>query len=396
MKVIAGSILWYIYTYYYTERSTSDAFRFFDDAKVVHQALFEDPVSYFKLLFGYDLNDPSLQKYILRTFNWEKEYNYFLYNDSRTMIRFNTVCMLFSFGNYHVHTIIMSMLSFIGSIYLFKTFYTFLSDKKYLLMLGVFCVPSVVFYTSGVLKEGILIAGIGFFFYAIFNLTKSYKKPKYWLLFFLSIFILMTMKIYVLFCLVPAVVYYVSSQKILKSKSLVLFLLFNVIVFTGLLIISEIRPDWDIFYLLYKKKDDFTHVAMQYEAGSFITTPDLWPNPISFLRYIPFAVYTVIMRPYLWESGSALIKFAAIENILLLISMIVPFFVWKQKSPEEKRIIYFLLLFILYLYILVGFTTPVLGALSRYKVPGLPFIIIIALFLIDSAKLKKFLPFKHL
>ncbi len=396
LKVIAGTILWAIYTYHYPERSTSDAFRFFDDAKVMHEALFEDPASYFKMLLGFDVNDPALQKYIVRMFNWDKEYNYFLYNDSRTMLRFNAICMLFSFGNYHVHTIVMSLFSLVGGFYLFKAFYQFLSDKKHLLLIAICCIPSVLFYSSGVLKEGILMAGMGFFFYAIFSLRTSYKKPKHWILLLIGMLILLIMKIYVLMCLFPALIYFMASSKILKNRPLMFFIVFNVLVFAGLYLLSIILPDKNIFYMLYKKKDDFTNVAMQYEAGSFITTPDLMPNAWSFLMYIPFAIYTVIMRPYLWEAGSALVKFAAIENIILLFWMILPFFAWKKKTIEEKRVTYFLITFIFYLYILIGFTTPVLGALSRYKVPALPFLLIICLLMIDSARLKKFIPFKNL
>jgi hypothetical protein len=135
---------------------------------------------------------------------------------------------------------------------------------------------------------------------------------------------------------------------------------------------------------------------MQYEAGSFIETPDLLPTPLSFLMYIPFTIYTVIMRPYLWEQGSALVKMAGLENLFLVICMIFPVFVLKKRSIEEKRIIYFLLVFVLYLYILIGFTTPVLGALARYKVPALPLVLIISLFFIDTNKLKKILPYKNL
>jgi hypothetical protein len=247
-----------------------------------------------------------------------------------------------------------------------------------------------------VLKEGILMTGIGLLFYAIFNITTNYKKPKYWLLLILGLLVLMIMKIYVLICITPALLYFISSKWVLKERPFIYFLLFNILVFVGLYLLSVISPDKDIFYMLFKKKDDFTNVAMQYESGSFIHTPDLTPHPISFLLYIPFAVYTVLLRPYLWEPGSGLVKMAAIENIFLLICMFLPLFVWKRRTTDEKKIIYFLVSFIFYLYILIGFTTPVLGAISRYKIPALPFVLIVCLFYINSNKLKKYIPFKQL
>jgi len=204
------------------------------------------------------------------------------------------------------------------------------------------------------------------------------------------------MKIYVLICLVPALVYFISSRWIFAKRPIVWFAIFHVLVFAGLYIISVAWPEKDIFYMLYKKKDDFSNVAMQYEAGSFIRTPDLLPHPLSFLLYIPFAIYTVLMRPYFWEQGSALVKIAGLENLILLLCMMIPFFTFKKRSLEEKRITNFLIIFIFYLYILIGFTTPVLGALSRYKVPALPFVLIICLLYIDPVRLKKFIPYKKL
>ncbi len=396
LKVLGGVALWAIYTYIYPERSTADNFRFFDDAKIMHQALFEDPLSYLKLLIGFDESDPKLQKYIVQMFNWDKEYNYFMYNDSRTMLRFNAICLLFSFGNYHVHTIVMSLFSLIGGLYLFKAFYPFLKEKKHLLLISIFCIPSVLFYSSGVLKEGVLMTGIGFFFYALFGLQQNIKRIIYWLLLIVGTIILLTMKIYVFICLVPAILYFMSNQVILKNNPFIFFMAFNLIAFLAMYGLSIIMPDQDIFYLLYKKKDDFTNVAMQYEAGSFIHTPDLRPDPISFLTYIPFAIYTVIMRPYLWEGSSLLMKAAASENIMLIICMVISLFTMTKKSVNEKRLIYFLISFIFYLYILIGFTTPVLGAISRYKVPALPFVLIICLLMIDSQKIKKIFPIQNL
>jgi hypothetical protein len=254
----------------------------------------------------------------------------------------------------------------------------------------------VIFYSSGVLKEGVLMAGLGLFFYGLFNLKNSLLKPKFWICLILGILILLIMKIYVFVCLVPAVIYFISSGWVYTKRPIVWFLVFQILVFAGMYILSITWPEKDIFYTLYKKKDDFSNVAMQYEAGSFIVTPDLLPNPISFLMYIPFALYTVIMRPYFWEQGSALVKVAGLENLLLLFFMMIPVFTGKKKDLQEKRITNFLLIFVLYLYILIGFTTPVLGALTRYKVPALPFLFIICLLCINTDRLKKFVPYKNL
>jgi len=396
IKVLAGTLLWYVYTHHYTERSTADALRFYDDAKVIHSALFEDTGAYLRMMLGFDTNNARLDKYIVQMFNWDKEYNFFMYNDNQTMLRFNAFCMLLSFGNYHVHTIFMCLFSFIGSLYLYKAFYTFMPDKKYLLIFAVFCIPSVAFFSSGVLKEGIIVAAIGFFIYGILNIHKEYKKMTTWFVLIIGMGLLLIMKIYIVACFFPALLYFISSKWILKKQPWMYFLVFNIFFFVGLIISSYVFPEKDIFYLLFKKNDDFTNVARQYESGSFIYPFQVLPNPINFLKNTPMALFTVFVRPFLWESFGVLAKFSSIENMLILLLIIIRFITHKKLELPQRRVFYMLVIFIFYLYLLIGFTTPVVGAMIRYKVPALSLVAIACLMYIDPNKLKKFTPFKQL
>jgi hypothetical protein len=395
-KVIAGTALWAIYTYYYNDRTTSDAFRFYDDAKVIHSALSEDFGSYIRMMLGFDTNNPRLDKYVVQMFNWDKEYNFFMYNDNQTMLRFNAFCLLFSFGNYHVHTIAMSLFSFAGSLYLYKTFYKYMTDKKYLLLLAVYCIPSVALFSSGVLKEGIVVGAMGFFLYGVFNLPTQYKKVGTWICLLLGGMLLLIMKIYIIFCFVPALLYLISSKWIISKHPWLYYLIFNSLFFAGLILLSWIFPEKDVFYLLYKKRDDFMNVAIQYESGSYFTVGNYVPNAGSFLIHIPLMLWTVLFRPYIWEANSLFAKMAAFENIFILFMIVLRFVFHKSIGILEKRIFYFILTFVFYLYILIGFTTSVFGALVRYKAPALALVVIACLLFMNAEKLKKYTPFKNL
>jgi hypothetical protein len=395
-KVIAGTILWAIYTFYYTERSTADAFRFFDDAKIIHSALFEDTGAYLRMMFGFDTNNPRLEKYVVKMFNWDKEYNFFMYNDNQTMLRFNAFCLLFSFGNYHVHTIVMSLFSFIGSLYLYKTFFKYMPDKKYLLLFTVFCIPSVALFSSGVLKEGIVVGAIGFFLYGVLNLSTGYKKPGIWICLLTGGMLLMIMKIYIIACFIPALLYLITSKWISTKQPWIYFLLFNCIFLLGLIVLSKIFPEKDVIYLLYKKRDDFMNVAIQYESGSYFNIGNFVPTIGSFLLNIPLSLFTVLFRPFIWEANSWLVKMAAFENIFILFVIVLRFIFHQKIALPQRRIFYFLIAFVFYLYVLIGFTTSVFGALIRYKVPALALVIIACLLYMNTEKLKKYTPFKHL
>src|ERR1035437_9676446 len=59
LKILAGTALWFVYSYLYADRSTADIFKYFDDSKVMYNALFSKPLDYFKMLIG--VPDPSLK-----------------------------------------------------------------------------------------------------------------------------------------------------------------------------------------------------------------------------------------------------------------------------------------------------------------------------------------------
>ena len=112
LKIIFGFSFWAIYTFHSPYQNRADAFLYFDDGKVLYSAIFNHPLDYIKLLLGFD--DASLNQYIDKTGYWSREFNQGMYDETRTIIRFNALVCLFSFGNYHVHTVFMCFLCFIG------------------------------------------------------------------------------------------------------------------------------------------------------------------------------------------------------------------------------------------------------------------------------------------
>jgi hypothetical protein len=60
---------------------------------------------------------------------------------------------------------------------------------------------------------------------------------------------------------------------------------------------------------------------------------------------------------------------------------------------EKKYLSFFLflLMFVLIVYSLIGLTTPVLGTLVRYRVPALPFYMMLCFLMIDYERLKRIL-----
>ncbi|MCC6690138.1 MAG: hypothetical protein IT235_01270, partial [Bacteroidia bacterium] len=155
MKIAAGTCMWYIYAYHYSDRSTADIFKYFDDSKVLFDALFTSPPDFFKMLFGISNNTSHFAQYYDQMNNWYNKYNSNLYNDSHSIIRINAFMRLFSIGCYHVHTVFISFMTLCGLAGTYHFFNDGLKDKPRVLAIILFLITSVLFWTSGVVKEAV-------------------------------------------------------------------------------------------------------------------------------------------------------------------------------------------------------------------------------------------------
>ena len=386
LKILCGVSLTLIYTYYYQTRANADIFKYFDDGKILFSAIYENPLDYLRMVTGIDSDAPHLQKYYIQTNFWFKDFNYNLYNDNRTVIRFNAIVQLFSFGYFSVHTVFMSFLSFVGLTAIYKTFRTSLREKYIELLFAVYLVPSVLLWTSGVLKEGILMFALGLLVYSFYNLI--IRKNKLWGIFNISIclFILAISKFYVLLAAIPGLVLMLWLMKTHQKRPVLKFFIVHAFFFL-LLIVSPKIIGYNAFEVISAKQRDFVKmVNASSDVGSAVKLPDLAPTPWGVIKNIPSAFVNSFFRPHIFEVYSPMVLLAAFENLIILI-LIIASFVFMKRNNTNKALLYFALSFVIILFLLSGLTTPVLGALVRYKSPALPFLFILFLFFIDKQKI---------
>ena len=254
----------------------------------------------------------------------------------------------------------------------------------------IFLIPSVVFWTSGNLKEGPLFLAFG---YALFRLEKVYRLGwrKVDVLSIILLFLfLFHMKFYVGLMLLPIFSLHCIMTKWNAVNRWRLVLINYGAYFLIAIIWDFIRPKWSLFTVFKWKRRDFQGLANAMDAKSFIPTYDLGDNPISFLLNIPQGLFNTLFRPLLWEAYTPLIMLNAIEN-LLLIAFMICCFVLRKKEQVSNMMIYFLI-YSLSLLTVVGMVTPILGSLVRYKIPALPFLLLFFLSIVDYSKLHKLVP----
>lgn len=388
LKVIAGFVLTMIYTHYYSVRSEADTFRYFDDSYHLHKALFENPKSYLRILFGFD-DGADLMPYLDSMNNWFPARRTTFYNDNRTVIRINAIIRLFSFGSYYVHLLVFSFASFYGLTFIYKAFHRYYPGKKIWLGLILFFTPSIIFWSSGILKEGPLL----FIFGITLNIiNKIFNKRAYWqhytLLAFCFLF-LFHLKFYVGLLLIPAITGYlwILSQ---KGPIPIIKIVLN---YLGYFLLAigwhSYNWKWSLFTVLKWKRLDFLGLAKTMNAKSLIETGNLEDNPLSFLKHLGLGFFNAVTRPFPWEIYSFVILPNVIENSAIILFIVFCLVFGKRKNFHP--IGYFFLIYFFSLLTIVGMVTPIMGSLVRYKIPAIPFFLMFFLLFLDKDKGKKIL-----
>jgi hypothetical protein len=373
-KIIGGIGVYSVYTFYY-DPAMSDIHKFYRGGLALYDAADDDFADYLRLVTGIQGDQPQLQKYYDNADHWTREFNYGLFNDNRTIMRFNAIVCLISGGNIFIHIVIMAFLSFLGAFALFKAFSKVVRVNQYLLLFAAFLVPSCWFWTSGLMKEGLTMLAVGFAFWFLVKMDEKFR--------FLHLFgfliacsLIFTSKVYVLPAFLPAVFFLVISKRMKIKHQIISFL--GILTLSAILVIFSGKIlGFDIISTLSGKQNDFiNYIELQDDPGSTYDLTRLSPDVISFIKIIPEGLINSFFRPFPGEVNSAFMLFSFLEIVLFCVFAIFAVFFYKKPDTKTTRYILFCAMFILFLYVVVGVYTPNTGSIVRYRTPALPFLVV--------------------
>lgn len=383
LKLIASVFLYVIYTYYYVNDSeVCDILKYYRDAKVLFASIHDSVFDFFKILFGIDTTSP----YFEQTDYWSRLYNYGFIVDNRTIIRANMIVMLFSFGYIGVHYVFADFLSFIGYFLIFKAIHTIYPRTK-MIFCFVFLMPSSILWTSAMLKEVIVVLGLGFTLYGMTDLCKKISWQNI-TCFIIGLILLLGIKIYVLVALLPAITsYFIVSKSKIKPWIVYAFICCIGIVFLGYMDFAFHKIPF--FESFAGKRKDFINTAIINNAGSYLPIGKITSTPWNFIAETPTAIWNGLALPYLWTIQNPLQILPALESALLFVLMLLMVIFFKKTESQTQNFIWFSCIFSLVLIWEIGITTPVVGGIVRYKIPIFPFLYTTFAMLIDWDKIKQ-------
>lgn len=449
IKLGFGVVFLLIFSYYYGNGTVyGDAYNFMHDSRILSEYGRVDPGGYFKILLGIaDEETLFSASPLAETHIWSYGENGDFMNDNRLIIRLNSLIHFISFGQIYVHVLVMAFLSYLGLLLINSAFSTFTANKR-LFFFTLICFPSIAFWGSGLTKEALFLVGIGSYFYGLFNITKPQKLTSLVML-ILGAGILLFNKPHVGLIILPlSFLFILGKMTHWKTWGRYLFPVL-ILLITGLLSYAPAQINL-LNKISYKQRDlinmgkggiffitDSSFCAFDYSnlehfeqtdpqkikvlkqtAGEYklfgkptfhpfeispsntlydvylLQPPSTSYIPVTPINYthsklittLPEVLANTTLRPFPWDPGSQLKLFSTASNILFWIFIIYTLFNRRKLTEKEKYILLYLLISALATYLIIGWTTPILGAIARYKIAAELFILIALSLLLKPLK----------
>ncbi|MCW5909804.1 MAG: hypothetical protein KIT62_01960 [Cyclobacteriaceae bacterium] len=365
LRLIMGILVGLVYTYYY---DANDTWNFFEDAKTLAALARADLPGYLSFLFTGNPDHAIWQSLI--------------YQEERSLFFVKALSLLawISGGSYWICSLYFSTISFAAAWILFRTVIRYFEKAKPAAALSFLFFPSVVFWSSGLVKETLALAGI-FWMSAFF--LRWLKGDRITLIQFLITFAALwfawKLKYYWTALFVAVVLTSVLTSLIQRRKEGLKSywgIVWVILLVTGCAVASQVHPNFyfsRFLEVIVNNHDEFAQIS---KPGVLIHFYNLQPDWWSMVLNSPWALISGLFRPWLGEANSLTGLLAAIENLLLLTLAVSACF-RKSWKTGHTLLLTTVITYMVLLCVLMALSTPNLGTLSRYRVGFLPFFVFV-------------------
>lgn len=395
IKMFASILFVLYYTYLTGGDSTS---LFYPEGYNFYQLLLKDSANWKYMFMRGDQFDESLIKHVYSIGYFRSESNFMI-------IRLTAVLCFFSFGYYSVISLFFAAFAYAGLWKLFLFFYKERPEMKKAFAISILFFPSVIFWSSGLIKDSVTMGCIGFLTFSLTSVANGRRIVRNLIVSGVSIFLIAIIKIYILLAYLPFLLLYLVIIKLRAVKSS----FFRVII-SGTIVIGSFFT----FSQTYSSfEDQLGNFAVENLAETMTSISGVLESRGAehgaesnydlgaefdgtfngFLKVAPYALVATFYRPFIWETRKVSQLMAAIESLVLIfltLKIILkagPFRIVKHIFSDPM--ILFCFLFATTFAMFVGTTTPNFGSLVRYKIPCLPFYAITLFLIFGKEKVRR-------
>ncbi len=397
---LAGSIAFgIVYATYYG----GDTAVYWKSGNIIGDTFWTSPTTWFKLLFHFS-SDGDTAKYISKLYWYKDSASYF---PCQVAGLFSPFC----FGAYSTIAIFFAVISFSGLWHLFLVFNNLYPTLHRQTAISIFFLPSLIFWGSGIMKDPLVLAGLGWLTYGFyFGIVKKTNLAKSLWLGFIGIFVLFSVKPYVIACFFPPMMLWVYSLYIKNIKNVIAKLvvsIFAVGFIVGVILLffnylgqtsgQNVADLGDVTNKINVTNRYILRITGSQGSGYYLGEND--GTVMGSLLLAPQAIYTTLFRPFIWEAKNVTMLLAAMESTWFVLLTLYAFykvgiyrsFITIFRDPT----ITFCFIFSLFFCFIVGISSGNFGTLVRYKIPMMPFYIISIYALMVSYK-KTHIEKKHI
>ncbi len=397
VKIFAGLAFALIYLYYYGGGDT--VYYYWGTGSVV-KMLGKDILTFFKVIGG----NHSLEVFSMfdRTTGWP---TYFRDPNSFSVCRFNVPFYLLGFGSFLGNTIVMNLFLYFGVWRFYKMLVELYPNNEKWLAYAVFFIPSVVFWSSGILKDGWTLTAILFIYsniYYIFINRKRKWANVLWLL--LWGYVLISIRPFMFYVamgsgLIWLGFYYLHSIRSGFFRVVALPIVMLIIWLSGLGIFMQTSTQASSRYASVDAMLETAWIIQDdlkkdYYGGNTFDIGSFEPTIPGVIKKAPQAIVAGLFRPFIWEGDGILMIFSGFENLFLLLLFVYVFLKLRVvhffSSIYKDSFILSIFIMAITFAFFMGLTTANFGALVRYVIPvKVLFIIITILLLYEPKRVKK-------
>lgn len=362
LKVMAGIIYGWIGVYYGELAQMVDTWSYHAESLEEYELLLSKPGEFVTSLFRN---------------SYENGYTRFLsenswWNDLKAnfFIKILAIFNLFSFGSYYINVIFYAFLTLFGPVALYRVMAQVFPGRQLAVMLASFLIPSFLYWTSGLHKDGFIFVGLALICYHMyFGMSSNSFPMRRWLVLLLGGFLVLGLRNFYVLPLIPALAAWILAAKV-RWKAAFVFLgvyaLVGIIFFTA----KYVDPRFDFAEAVVEKQQAF----LKLDGNSSVAVNKLEPTLASFVTNTPQAL-SLSVRPFPADVHHLLSLAAALEMATLFIICLL-FIFWRMPGPRANPVLLFGLFFAFSLLLMIGYSVNNIGAIVRYRSIILPFIIV--------------------
>ena len=355
-KVACGMLLGMLYFYYY---KNGDTVFYFQEASTLLKIPLDE---YFQEVFFTKI--PYDQRSTL------------------PMVKITSLVLWMTGSNYWLATIYFSLFSFFGSFYFVHQLTKKYLEFKLAAVISFCFYPSVVFWSSGVLKESVVF-GMIMFVSGIFLRFHFWRKVEIWHLLIVGFgaWLMIVLKYYIAAVFLPVIVIMLlvsltqHNTRIKNILPLYKYLAITFLIGVAVVWASSLQYNLNLTRVFSVLKYNQEQIRSIGNPENLIYFFDESQSVLLVLPNLVIALLSGLFGPVFPQMSSFLQVMLCVENLMVLTLFFTSL---KRKiivADDNKVVIYGAVFYILILATLLPYSTPDFGTLIRYKVYFMPFFI---------------------